>query len=129
MMIRSFHQILWTLGCLVILGSVVGAQEATRPNPMPLWSNGAPGAKGSAPEDTPTISLYRPPAEKANGAAIVVCPGGGYGHLADHEGHTIALWLNNLGVTAAVLKYRLPAPGYPPAPPPEGTRAPRTGRR
>src|SRR5581483_1143028 len=82
-------------------------QGPDRPQPMPLWPNGAPGAKGTAPEDTPTISLYRPPADKATGAAIVVCPGGGYGRLADHEGHAVAVWLNNLGVTAAVLKYRL----------------------
>jgi len=79
----------------------------TRPAPFPLWPDGAPGAKGSLPEDTPTLSLYRPADGKANGAAIVVCPGGGYARLADHEGHNVAVWLNSIGITAVVLKYRL----------------------
>ena len=79
----------------------------TRPAPFPLWPDGAPGAKGSLPEDIPTLSLYRPADGKANGAAIVVCPGGGYARLADHEGHNVAVWLNSIGITAVVLKYRL----------------------
>jgi acetyl esterase/lipase len=83
------------------------AQDRARPTPMPLWPQGAPLAKGSQPEDIPTISLYLPPPEKASGAAIVICPGGGYQHLADHEGHDIAVWLNSVGVAGAVLKYRL----------------------
>ena len=83
------------------------AQTPNQPEPIPLWANGAPGAKGDAPEDVPSVQLYQPPADKASGAAIVVCPGGGYGHLARHEGHDIAVWLNGLGVTAVVLKYRL----------------------
>jgi acetyl esterase/lipase len=83
------------------------AQTSNQPEPIPLWANGAPGAKGDAPEDVPSVQLYQPPADKASGAAIVVCPGGGYGHLARHEGHDIAVWLNGLGVTAVVLKYRL----------------------
>ena len=58
----------------------------------------------------PTISVYL--LEKdANGAAVVICPGGGYGSLAiDKEGHDIARWLNTFGVTGIVLKYRLPHP-------------------
>jgi acetyl esterase/lipase len=83
------------------------SQDAPRPVPIPLWPEGAPGAKGTQPEDVPTISVYRPEPGKSTGAAIVVCPGGGYAHLADHEGHTVAVWLNQLGITAAVLKYRL----------------------
>jgi acetyl esterase/lipase len=83
------------------------AQTPNQPEPIPLWANGAPGAKGDAPEDVPSVQLYQPPADKASGAAIVVCPGGGYGHLAQHEGHDIAVWLNGIGVTAVVLKYRL----------------------
>jgi acetyl esterase/lipase len=83
------------------------AQTSNQPEPIPLWANGAPGAKGDTPEDVPSVQLYQPPADKASGAAIVVCPGGGYGHLARHEGHDIAVWLNGIGVTAVVLKYRL----------------------
>jgi acetyl esterase/lipase len=84
----------------------------SQPAAIPLWPNGAPGAKGSTPEDIPSIQLYQPPADKANGSAIVVCPGGGYGGLAAHEGHDVAVWLNSIGVTAVVLKYRLGRFGY-----------------
>jgi acetyl esterase/lipase len=82
-------------------------QASSQPAPIPLWANGAPGAKGDAAEDIPSVQLYQPPADKASGAAIVVCPGGGYGRLAPHEGHDVAVWLNSIGVTAVVLKYRL----------------------
>lgn len=123
-----FQNMLLYIAFLVLLGGITFAQDAPRPTPQPLWSNGAPGAKGNAPEDIPTISVYRAPADKASGAAIVVCPGGGYGHLADHEGHTIAVWLNQLGVTAIVLKYRLgPRYGHP-APLQDVSRAIRTVR-
>src|SRR5438128_1247564 len=59
-----------------------------------LWPNGAPGAVGKAPNDIPTLTLYFAPKEKATGAAVIVCPGGGYTHLADHEGRPVAEWLN-----------------------------------
>ena len=62
---------------------------------------------GNGDEDVPTLTAYRPAAEKANGAAVVVCPGGGYQHLAAHEGEPVARWLNSLGVAGFVLKYRL----------------------
>ncbi len=83
------------------------AAEQERPGAQPLWPDAAPGALGTAPEDVPTLTLYRPAADRATDAAVMICPGGGYGHLADHEGHPVALWLNSLGITAAVLKYRL----------------------
>lgn len=58
----------------------------------------------------PTLAVYLPPAGTANGTAVVVCPGGGYLHLAmTHEGIDVAHWLNSLGITAFVLKYRLPS--------------------
>lgn len=57
----------------------------------------------------PTITIYRAPDEVASGAAMVVCPGGGYNILAyDLEGTEICEWLNNIGVTAVLLKYRVP---------------------
>ena len=57
----------------------------------------------------PTLTLYQPPEGKRNGAAVIVLPGGGYSILAwDLEGTEIAEWLNSIGVTAAVLKYRVP---------------------
>ena len=104
------------------------AQNGARPTPMPLWPAGAPLAKGTHPEDIPTISLYLAPAGKASGAAIVVCPGGGYQHLADHEGHDVAVWLNSIGVTAAVLKYRLGPTYHHPAMLLDVSRAVRTVR-
>ena len=71
-----------------------------------LYPNGAPGALGDADEDKPSITIYLP--EKPAGAGVVVCPGGGYQHLAmDHEGKQIAEWLNAHGLAAFVLKYRL----------------------
>jgi acetyl esterase/lipase len=73
---------------------------------QPLWSGDAPGAKGKEPGDIPGVYVYR--ADKRNGAAVVVCPGGGYSSLAmNHEGVQIADWLNAQGITAVVLKYRL----------------------
>ena len=73
----------------------------------PLWVDGTPGAKGNKDGDKPTLTIYLAPEEKATGAAVVICPGGGYGFLAmDHEGHQIAQWLNSLGVAGFILKYR-----------------------
>ena len=88
----------------------VQAAEAPR---CPLWKEGAPQAKGSAEEDQPTLDLYQPDAVPATGAAVLVCPGGGYGNLAkDHEGVQPARFFNSFGVTAYVLHYRLGSKGY-----------------
>ena len=58
----------------------------------------------------PTLTVFAPPKEKANGTAIIICPGGGYEHLAyAHEGVATAKWLNEIGITAFILKYRLPS--------------------
>jgi acetyl esterase/lipase len=58
----------------------------------------------------PTISVFLPPADKATGSAVLICPGGGYGVLAfDHEGFAIARWLNDNGIAGIILKYRLPS--------------------
>ncbi len=77
-----------------------------------LWLNGAPGALGNEPEDKPSLTIHLPPEEKANGAAVVICPGGGYRMLAvDHEGRQVARWLNSHGIAAFVLRYRL-SPKY-----------------
>ena len=56
----------------------------------------------------PSVTVYLPASAKAVGTAIVICPGGGYGHLAiDKEGHDVARWLNTIGIAGIVLKYRL----------------------
>lgn len=80
--------------------------------PIRLWTGDAPGALGQADHDIPTITPYLPAADKASGTAIVVCPGGGYGGLAPHEGEGYAKWLADNGVSAFVLKYRLGSKGY-----------------
>ena len=78
------------------------------PYTIPLWEHGAPGALGSGPGDQPTLTVYLPVDPKATGTAVIVAPGGGYTGLAlSHEGRQPANWLNALGVTAFVLRYRL----------------------
>lgn len=87
--------------------AMVWAQTAT-PRTIPLWPDGAPGAQGTADEDTPTLTLYPASGSDKVATGVVVCPGGGYVHLAmDHEGEKVAQWLNRLGISAFVLKYRL----------------------
>ena len=113
------------------------AQQADVPgaavsDPILLWPNGAPDLKAgigdeldTTPPDPkkpdpntisrignvtkPTIAVFRPAPDKVNGAAVVVCPGGGYSILAYNlEGSEICQWLNSIGVTAILLKYRVP---------------------
>lgn len=91
---------------------------------IPLWADGAPGA-ATKPQDEPVLFVYPASADKATGAAVIVCPGGGYGHLAmDHEGHQVAEWLNSFGVSAFVLRYRHANTGHHhPIPLGDGQRA------
>ena len=99
---------------LVILVFSMSSSHAQtqEPETVPLWEEGPPDATGSDDADIPTLTIYRPGSEGATGTAVVICPGGGYGHLAmDHEGHQVAQWLNTLGITAFILKYRH-APEY-----------------
>jgi acetyl esterase/lipase len=79
---------------------------------FPIWENGAPGAQGKEEKDIPTLTLFRPVDGTATGAAMVICPGGGYGGLAQHEGKDYAEWLAKNGVTGFVLRYRLGSAGY-----------------
>lgn len=72
-----------------------------------LWPGGAPGAMGEKETDMPGVWIY-PAKVNANGAAIIICPGGGYSiHATDHEGVQPARYFNSIGVTAFVLRYRL----------------------
>lgn len=96
---------------LLVLAGPSFAQE--KPAFTPLWPKGAPGAMGTADKDVPAIAVYPAPADKNTGVAVVVCPGGGYGGLAmDHEGYQVAKWLNDLGINAAILRYRLGSAKY-----------------
>lgn len=103
--------------------------SATEPTVVRLWPNGAPnnwkapagserieerGKNGVIDRSIanigdPIITIFPAPVEKRTGAAILIAPGGGYSHLAyDKEGLDIARWLNTLGITGVVLKYRMP---------------------
>ena len=86
--------------------------RAAQLDPIPLWPGAAPGALGTSDADIPTITVSLPSPEKATGAAIVICPGGGYGGLAPHEGSGYAEWLVENGIAGIVLKYRLGSHGY-----------------
>jgi acetyl esterase/lipase len=89
-----------------------------------LWPAGAPGAVGAEAVDKPKITVYRAAPDKATGAGVVLCPGGGYGVVAaDHEGKQVAEWLNGFGVSAFVLQYRLGPRYHHPAPLQDAQRA------
>lgn len=107
-------RLLMGLAALLLGATTLSAQAApvregeSRPADHPalrLWEGDAPAAQGKADDDVPTLTVYKP--QTPNGAAVVVCPGGGYGGLAEHEGKPVAEWLNTIGVTGFVLKYRL----------------------
>ena len=100
------------LSASILLMLSLTLTHAEMQNAIPLWPNGAPGALGTNDFDIPTITPYLPDGTNAIGAAMVICPGGGYGGLAPHEGKDYALWLNQNGVTCFVLKYRLGSHGY-----------------
>ncbi len=102
------------LAALLLTAVICAQTTATHPEVL-LWPNGAPGARGDAQQDKPSLTLY--PANGANkvSTGVIVCPGGGYVHLAfDYEGTQVAEWLNKLGISAFVLRYRLgPKYHYP----------------
>lgn len=107
----KLNSLLMAVVAIVLLSGQLQAAE-----PIKLWPDGAPGALGREESDIPTLTPYFPAPEKATGAAVIVCPGGGYTRLAPHEGEPVAQWLNTLGVTAFVLKYRLGPRYQQPAP-------------
>lgn len=111
---------------LLLLPAVAVAAD---PPVLDLWPGAVPGEKGNvgpeqfAPDKPnekpplkrltnvtkPTLTVYRPAADKDTGAAIIIAPGGGYSILAwEHEGTMVAEWLQKLGVTGVLLKYRVP---------------------
>lgn len=117
---------------LAVLAASVTASLAADPTPIPLWPKKVPGETATLPAEAdqtkptdkliagrpiiklgnvsiPTITIYKPDAAKDTGAAVLVCPGGGYSILAlDLEGTEVCAWLNSIGVTGVLLKYRVP---------------------
>ena len=111
----------------LFLASAVFASE---PQTIPLWPGTPPGSKPADYSETvttandglhrvsnvtvPTLQIFLPDPAHTSGAAVIVCPGGGFRWLAvDHEGIDVARWLNSLGIAAFVLKYRLIRTGDP----------------
>lgn len=98
---------------LLVVWMLPAALVAAEPERVRLWPQGAPMAKGEAEQDQPFVDIWRAGAASGNGSAFVICPGGGYGGLADdHEGRQVAKWCNGMGATAFVLHYRLGSKGY-----------------
>jgi acetyl esterase/lipase len=96
----------WRL--VLVLFFLAALARAQDPTTVLLWPNGAPGALGNEDSDQPSLTIFLPVKNQANGTGVIVCPGGGYGALAsNHEGRQVANWLNSLGIAAFVLKYRL----------------------
>lgn len=109
----------WMAALILSAGAALGTEPVQDPQPQLLWPNGAPDTNGlQGPEQVkacignisiPTITIYRAPKEKATGAAVVVMAGGGYGVVCvGIEGMPIVKILNERGITAVILKYRLP---------------------
>jgi acetyl esterase/lipase len=117
--------------CSCFLAALIAcsAMAAEEPTVLPIWPGAVPADDGGIgpervrdPSDAPTrnakwitnvskptLTLFRAPRDKNTGVAIIICPGGGYWNLAwDLEGEEVAAWFNQAGVTAAVLKYRVP---------------------
>lgn len=120
---------------VIALVLVPAAAQADKPHVLDLWPSKPPGDTASVGEEKtetprpgdkfpvtritnvsiPTLTISRPPRDKDTGAAVIIAPGGGYNILAwDLEGQEVAAWLNDIGVTAILLKYRVPRrPGTP----------------
>jgi acetyl esterase/lipase len=111
-MVAGMNSILGvTLGLALCLSATISMHAQSSPA-LPLWPDGTPGAHGTTTNDIPTVTPFLPAPGTATGAAMVICPGGGYAHLAPHEGRDYALWLSQHGVTCFVLRYRLATGGY-----------------
>jgi acetyl esterase/lipase len=129
------------LAVVLLLVAAMPGHAADKALVLDVWPGKAPGENGSiGPEKTlddkpskrpvkrvtnvskPTITVFRPAQEKDTSASVVICPGGGYSILAwDLEGEEVAAWLNSIGVTGIVLKYRVPRrPNQPKDKPPLG---------
>ena len=118
---------------LAYVALAIGTLPAAQSESVPLWPGEVPGETVKLPPEAdqnippvalvagrpiirlgnvsiPTMTIFSPDAAHATGTAVVVCPGGGYSILAmDLEGTEVCEWLNSIGVTAVLLKYRVPA--------------------
>lgn len=98
---------------LVVSALSLISSASAAPLRVSLWPDQAPLGDGKSEKVDVPITIHLPPAERATGAALVICPGGGYGgRVVEGEGHGIARWLNSNGIAGIVLEYRLPAGNY-----------------
>jgi acetyl esterase/lipase len=123
----------------LLVGTTIGTAAPQAPRVIDIWPEGVPNLRQDASAEKidgtrvsnvhhPTLTVYPAPADKATGSAVVICPGGGYVLLSmENEGTKVAEWLNSLGVSAFILKYRLQEYGHP-APLQDVLRAIRTVR-
>lgn len=101
-----------TILSVIMLLTISSTAAAQKSFTMDLWPSGAPTESADA-SDTARVFVYLPEETKSTGRAIVICPGGGYTHLAmDHEGKDWAPFFNNMGIAVVVLKYRMPHGDY-----------------
>lgn len=101
--------------CVLLLSSLLAISipvHAAPQAPIKLWDKDVPGALGTEDKDTPTLTPFLPPEGKANGTALIICPGGGYAGLAGHEGAGYAEYFAKQGITCYVLKYRVAKDNY-----------------
>ena len=131
-------RVLFCVGAAMLLWSARPAAAAEKPLVLDLWPDKAPGDKGDIGAEKvtmnkgdhpgidqitnvskPTLTVYRPAKEMNTGAAVIIAPGGGYRVLVwSKEGVEAAEWLNSIGVTGIVLKYRVPRRADTPSGPP-----------
>jgi acetyl esterase/lipase len=124
-----------TISLIVLLSMTCPGRAADKPLVVDVWPGKVPGDVGVSGEEKfielkvsgkpyevggkptkwltnvtrPTLTIYRPAKDKETGAAMLICPGGGYHNLGwDVEGEEVAAWLNSIGVTGIILKYRCP---------------------
>ena len=119
---KNTQKIKFSIILIALFKTISYCQETS----LPIWNNPIPGSinvssylekevvkegelQSTSQVTTPLLYRYQPKKTVPNGSAILICPGGGYSHLAMYkEGKKVALWLNSLGITAFVLKYRMP---------------------
>ena len=119
---KNTQKIKFSIILLALFGTISYCQETS----LPIWNKPIPSSidapsylekeivkegelQSTSQVTTPLLYKYQPKKTVPNGSAILICPGGGYSHLAMYkEGKKVALWLNSFGITAFVLKYRMP---------------------
>jgi acetyl esterase/lipase len=135
---RALLLVALPIAALVVSGLARAADQTPQTIDLWLWRAAAPGEQGDiGPEKVqpakpgqkvklitnvsrPMITIHRPAKDKDTGAAVLIAPGGGYNVLAwDLEGEEVAQWLNSIGVTGIVLKYRVPRRAGTKGPPPQ----------